>query len=553
MMDNNLPGILVTGASGFVGRHFLEAASAHYRLFCIARRSQFEACIPRNPNLKWTQVDIGHRDALVDVSRCVLSNGGAEYVLHLAGYYDFTYDEHPEYKRTNVEGTRNVLALADALGARHFIYASSLAACNFPQDGSSITEDTPPDAAFPYAQSKREAEALIRNHHASYTRSIVRFAAIYSDWCEYPPVYAFLKTWSSGRWNAHMLGGRGKSSVPYLHIRDLNAFLFRMIEETPRLPAVGVYNASPRTTASHEDIYTVATKFLTGSTPPPLHIPRWLALPGIAVREAVLKLLGHPPFERTWMVRYIDCELRVDPRRTEELLHWKSTPRYDLTRRLLILIENMKSHPEVWRQRNEAAFLHPASRPNLVLYNKLLHLREVLVERIYQDIRLEQLAEEQNAYRSMDKETLLAYVSLFYEVLIVTIRTRDRATMRTYARILAYHRFRQRFRAGQVCETLSAFSRQIRAALDMETGSGLSLTPEEIHNNLDLIIQLACDEVEDVFEQLHERGSDTASAAESVDMLSNSAEMQRLIDELNDICRDGWETKALFGKAHSRN
>ncbi|MBE0644341.1 MAG: NAD(P)-dependent oxidoreductase [Bacteroidetes bacterium] len=551
-MDERLPGIVVTGASGFVGRHFLEAAGSHFRLFCIARRSQFEAGVPRSANLRWTQVDIGHHNALLEVSRCILGNGGAEYVLHLAGFYDFTYEDHPEYERTNVEGTRNVLALADALGARHFIYASSLAACSFPPDGSSITEDSPPDATFPYARSKRDAEAVIRDHDASYTRSIVRFAALYSDWCEYPPVYAFLKTWSSGRWNARVLGGRGRSAVPYLHIKDLNALLLRVIDETPRLPALGVYSASPRTTTSHEEMYSAATKFLMGRTPRPLHIPRWLALPGIAVREGLLRLLGHPPFERTWMVRYIDRVLRVDPRRTEEMLHWKSTPRYDLPRRLLLLIENMKSHPEVWIQRNEAAFLHPSSRPNLVLYNKLLLLREELVERIYQDIRLSQLAEELIDYRSMNEETLSAYVSLFYEVLITTIRTRDRTTLRTYARILAYHRFRQRFRAGQVCETLCTFGHQIRAVLALEMEMGLSLTPEEIHDNLDLSIQLACDEVEDVFEQLHERGGEAVPAVESIDMLSNSAEMQRLIDELNDICRDGWEIKGLFGKPRGK-
>ena len=30
------------------------------------------------------------------------ANGGASYVLHLAGYYDFKMMEHPEYERTNV-------------------------------------------------------------------------------------------------------------------------------------------------------------------------------------------------------------------------------------------------------------------------------------------------------------------------------------------------------------------------------------------------------------------------------------------------------------------
>ena len=538
-MNQNLPGIVVTGASGFVGRHFLEAMAGRFRLFCIARRSQFEAGIPRNANQRWTQVDIAHRDALLEVARCVESNGGADYVLHLAGFYDFTYRDNPEYTRTNVEGTRNVLALADAIGIRHFIYASSLAACPFPNNDDVITEDTPPDADFPYARSKREAETLIRAHDAAYTRSIVRFAALFSDWCEYPPVYAFLKTWFSGKWNAHMLGGRGESAVPYLHIRDLITLLLNIMEKTHALPSCAVYNASPSATTAHQQLYDAATMCYAGRTPRAWHIPRLLALPGVILRKYILRLFGREPFEQPWMIRYIDRVLRVDPTRTEEMLGWKSTPRYDLERRMLILVENMKSHPEIWRQRNEAALLHPASRPNLVLYNRLLRLRDELVERIYQDIRLAQLAEEQIDYQRMDRETLSSYVSLFYEVLITTIRTRDRATLRSYARILAYHRFHQRFRRRQVCEALATFARQIRAALEQE--KDLALTPAQLHDNIDLNIQLACDEVEDVYEQLRERGGDPVSATRSAELLSSSAEMQRLVDDLHDICRDGWD------------
>ena len=39
-------------------------------------------------------------------------HGGADYVVSLAGYYDFTNQEHPEYTRTNITGTRNLLDLA---------------------------------------------------------------------------------------------------------------------------------------------------------------------------------------------------------------------------------------------------------------------------------------------------------------------------------------------------------------------------------------------------------------------------------------------------------
>jgi len=52
-MSKILPAMVVTGASGFIGRHFVIAVSGQYRLFCIARRSQKEAGIPYNDNIHW--------------------------------------------------------------------------------------------------------------------------------------------------------------------------------------------------------------------------------------------------------------------------------------------------------------------------------------------------------------------------------------------------------------------------------------------------------------------------------------------------------------------
>jgi len=57
-MNKLLPGIVVTGASGFIGRHFVIAVSGKIRLFCIARRSQKEAGVPHNDNTHWLQADI---------------------------------------------------------------------------------------------------------------------------------------------------------------------------------------------------------------------------------------------------------------------------------------------------------------------------------------------------------------------------------------------------------------------------------------------------------------------------------------------------------------
>ncbi|MDO9170972.1 MAG: NAD(P)-dependent oxidoreductase [bacterium] len=543
-MDMRLPGILVTGASGFVGRHFLEAANGKFRLFCLARRSQFEAGVPHLENQRWTQVDIAHRDALLDVARCIEEHGGADHVLHLAGYYDFTYRDHLEYERTNVVGTQNVLDLAEAIGARHFIYSSSLAACRFPAAGASLTEDSEPDADFPYARSKRDAERLIRDHPGGFRRSILRLAAIYSDWCEYPPVYAFLHTWLSDDWNSRFLGGRGKSAVPYLHIHDLTALLLRVAEVAEDLPPCSVFNASPSHATSHQDLYCAATRFLHGLECRPVHVPRALAYPAVALRQYALDLLGRPPFERTWMMRYIDRELRVDASRTQAQLGWAPTPRYDLKRRLLILVENMKSHPELWRLRNEAAIVHAARRPNLVMFSHLRQARERIVLDVTAAIRREQRDRDFRDYGRMTEASLQAYVTLFFEVLVGAMRTRDRTLVRTYARLLAYHRRRQGFAFEHVCVAVNAFRGVIRGSL---VGIGdPDVTPALVNEYVDLSLQLALDEIEETYAQLEARGVGQDDRAGDVDLLANDLEMVRLVEELHDVCREGWDVDSLF-------
>lgn len=543
-MDERLPGILVTGASGFVGRHFLEAANGKYRLFCLARRSQLEAGVPRLENQRWTQVDIAHREALLEVADCVIDHGGADVVLHLAGYYDFTYKDHPEYERTNVLGTWNVLDLARAVGARHFIYSSSVAACRFPPAGTSIDEDSEPDADFPYARSKRAAEKLIREHSGSFQRSILRFAAIYSDWCEYPPVYAFLGKWLSSAWNARLLGGRGASAVPYLHIHDLTAMLLKVAAAGDALPRQCVLNASPSHATSHREMYCAATKFLHGEECRPVCVPRALALPAVAARQLVLGLLGCPPFERIWMMRYLDRELRVDASRTHELLGWEPTPRYDLCRRLLILVENMKSHPEVWRLRNEAAIVHVAHRPNLIMYEHLRRRREDIVRDVAAAIRREQGGDGGRDYERMTEATLQAYVALFFEVLVGAMRTRDHAPVRTYARILAFHRKRQGFALEHVCRAVHAFRGVIRGSL-----AGIAdpaVTPALVNEYVDLSLQLALDEIEETYAQLAAKGGGQDGQGDDINVLSDNIDLVKLVEGLHDVCRDGWDVDRLF-------
>ena len=208
-MDHSLPGLILTGASGFVGRNFIKAASGRYRLFCVARRSMEEAGVQPEANLRWIQVDIAEPDKMENLLQRVQGHGGVDYVVNLAGYYDFTNQDHPEYTRTNIRGVNNMLELAKKLGVKRFVFASSQAACPF---GPVITEETPPDADIPYARSKRAGEELVREYAQWTPAAIVRIAAVFSDWCEYPPLYTLLNNWCSDKFlESRIIAGQGKS------------------------------------------------------------------------------------------------------------------------------------------------------------------------------------------------------------------------------------------------------------------------------------------------------------------------------------------------------
>ena len=228
--------IIVTGASGFVGRRLLHALSETHRIYGIARRSQKRSGAPVHPNIRWFQVDIGEREVLEGVFRTIEDDGGAEILVHLAAHYDFTGEEHPEYWRTNVQGLTNVLDLCSRIGVPRVIFSSSLAACSFPPPGEALTEDSPPDGHHIYARSKAQGEAALDLYRDEIQSVIVRFAALFSDWCEYPPLFMFLQTWLSDTWNHRMLAGRGRSAIPYMHVRDAIHFLSKLLD---RIEAIG--------------------------------------------------------------------------------------------------------------------------------------------------------------------------------------------------------------------------------------------------------------------------------------------------------------------------
>ncbi len=442
-MDYRLPGLILTGASGLVGRNFIKAAAGNFRLFCIARRSMEEVGVLADSNLRWTQVDIADWGDLKDLIQRTKDYGGVDYILHLAGYYDFTNKDHPNYVRTNIEGTKNVLELAKQLEVKRFIFASSLAACPF---GTTVNETSPATADMPYARSKRAGEELVREYSQWFPCVTVRIAAVFSDWCEYPPLYTLLNNWLSGKPLAsRLVAGKGLSAIPYIHVHDLIQFFFRVIEQSDELPHHLILNASPDGKVCHLDLFHLATHSHYAKPHSPLFIHRRLLQPMILARQLLSRLQGKEPFEQLWMLDYVDRQLVADSAQTRSLLAWEPNPRKSITRRLVFLIENMQRNPELWRVWNEAMLRKAHDRPYLVLHQMMGDVLEkirneaveVLTDQLMGADRQMAAPDIARFLDAIKRDVVQSYLRLLLQLVLTVVRTRNRPMMRQYAFIIA--------------------------------------------------------------------------------------------------------------------
>lgn len=149
--------VVVTGATGFIGRHLCEHLVAKgIRVRGLARARSG----PALPGVEIVTVsDILDRDGV----RAALA--GASTVVHLAARVhakaEGLGDPASQCKRVNVDGTALLLEEAVAAGVGGFVFASSVKAVAGESD-KVLTEDTPPQPVDAYGESKLEAERLVR-------------------------------------------------------------------------------------------------------------------------------------------------------------------------------------------------------------------------------------------------------------------------------------------------------------------------------------------------------------------------------------------------------
>jgi dihydroflavonol-4-reductase len=152
--------VFLTGATGFVGSHVARAFAAQgARLHLLVRSTS------RLDNLEGISAGTVIGDLRDPESfRSALSD--CEVLVHVAADYRLWVRDPQAMYAANVDGTRNLLALAREVGVRRVVYTSSVATMGFRKDGTIVDESTPvslDDMIGHYKRSKylAEQEAIV--------------------------------------------------------------------------------------------------------------------------------------------------------------------------------------------------------------------------------------------------------------------------------------------------------------------------------------------------------------------------------------------------------
>lgn len=271
--------ILVTGGTGFVGKHLIKR---------MRKEGLPIRALVRNPVTARPLKDLGVEVAEGDVSDTASLGDaatGVERVVHLVGIIQ----EAPgaTFQGVHVAGTRNLLDAAQKAGVRHFLYQSALGAR--------------PGAASAYHRSKWEAEELVRASGMPYT--ILRPSLIYGpgdqftirlvDMIKHAPVLPVI--------------GSGKSKVQPIFIDDVVTCLLRAVTSDRCFNKS--YEIGGPEQLTYEEV-TVAIAAAMNVKRPVVHMPLLFLKTAASLMETVL---SRPPVTRDQLIMLLEdtvCGMR---------------------------------------------------------------------------------------------------------------------------------------------------------------------------------------------------------------------------------------------------
>jgi nucleoside-diphosphate-sugar epimerase len=282
----------VTGGTGFVGSHLVETLVRRGDHVIALVRSPHKAAPLRALGVEMVAGNLGDRAALERAT------AGADVVYHVAGLV--AARSEAEFLIGNRDGTRNVVAAAEASGAPRFVFVSTMAAGGPAARGRPLTGSEPARPVTRYGRSKLAAEEVVRSSSLSWT--VVRPPLVYG-----PRDTEVLKVFRIARRGIAPVFGDGLQQLSAVHAADLAAAL-AAAGDSPATVGGTYYAAHPEIFTSADFVRAVARSL--GGRVRVIPLPLGLARAALSVTEVAARAAGratilttdkaHEFFEAAW-------------------------------------------------------------------------------------------------------------------------------------------------------------------------------------------------------------------------------------------------------------
>ena len=307
--------ILVTGASGFIGRHVVEiAARRGFDVVALVRNERTYRA--PQPSIAVIEGDVCDPESVSSALR------GCDAVIHMAALYTFDSTHAKKMREVNVGGTENVLRAALAAGVERIVYTGTVGGTAFSKDSLATERDIagPETMKGPYKRSKFEAECVVRQmaNQGAPVVTVCPTAPIGPGDEKPTPTGSIVREFMRRRMPAYVDTG-----LNFVHVGDVAEGHLLALERGEPGGRYLLGNTEGNLTLSQA--FGILSE-LTGVPAPRLRLPHTAVLAAAWVSEIAGRTLRRPPPIALEATQMASTRMWVDPSWSVRELRMPQTP-----------------------------------------------------------------------------------------------------------------------------------------------------------------------------------------------------------------------------------
>jgi nucleoside-diphosphate-sugar epimerase len=272
-------GILVTGASGFVGKNLTSAMAMSQTVRAFVRPTSDVSALRGNANIEFRYGDIETGKGLESAL------AGIQVVVHSAART--TGRCLNDYYRSNVIGTWNLVKAMERGKVKKLVFLSSQAVCTVNDPAKAVDEDTEAVPFSSYGYTKKVAEDIVAASRLDYI--ILRPSGVYGPYDV--EMYKYIMMIDRG---ICPIVGSSDKRFSFIHVVDLVRLVIKIISED--LFNREIYFVSDGNCYSMVQSVQDVTRALDRKSPVKIHVPVLVAMLGGLLGDVFLK--NRKPFGR---------------------------------------------------------------------------------------------------------------------------------------------------------------------------------------------------------------------------------------------------------------